>query len=206
MSGYLVDADWPSISNALMLLDRMPFHVSDGSSQTAIDVRLACRRLKSESGLGLVVVDYVQLMPGTVERKNATRTEELTDISRRLKELAVELEVPVIVLSQLNRAGDSRGDSRPRLSDLRECGALEQDADIVLFLHRKHHRDGGKTECILEKQRNGPTGTVNLNLDRDITTFVEGPASEPESEKTEEQKALELKADRRRHFARRGRF
>jgi replicative DNA helicase len=169
--------------------------IDDTTSRTAWDIRSACRRLKGDGGLDLVVVDYVQLMPGSLERRGSSRNEEVTDISRRLKALADELGVPLLVLSQLSRAADGRADPRPKLSDLRESGSLEQDADLVCFLHRKHHKEGGPTEFILDKQRNGPTGTIMLTLDRDITLFTNGgeplPAPTP-AEKQAERKVRQL--------------
>jgi replicative DNA helicase len=179
-SGYLGSRDYEKLSQAFETMHVLPLYIDDRSGQTALDIRTGCRRVKSEGGLDLVVVDYVQLVPGTLER-GATRNEQVTDISRRFKDAADELTVPFLVLSQLSRANEKRADPRPRLSDLRESGALEQDSDIVAFLHRENHRTGGATELILEKQRNGPTGTVMLNLDRDTTTFTDaGPQPEPE--------------------------
>jgi hypothetical protein len=134
-------------------------------------MRATCRRLKAEHGLDLVVIDYVQLIKPTPDVKDANRNEQVTDISRRLKLLADELDVSVLLVSQLSRANEKRADPRPRLSDLRESGALEQDSDTVFFLHRENHRAGGATEGIFEKQRNGPTGTVLLDMDRDTNTF-----------------------------------
>lgn len=176
-SGYLAEADYKGISAALCALDNLPLYISDRSGQTIGDIRTACRRLRSEHGLDLVIIDYLQLMPGSLERRGATRNEELGDISSRLKWLADELAVPVIALSQLKRLGHSR----PSLEDLRDSGNLEQDADLVCFLHRKNHKESGVTNFILEKQRNGPTGTVNLSIDRDIQLFTDA------GEQTEEQ-------------------
>lgn len=197
--GSLGAKDYPRISDALQVMSELPIEIDDRAGQSTHNIRSACRRLKAEGGLDLVVIDYVQLMPGTLERRGATRNEEVTEISRRMKDLAGELELPVIVLSQLTR-GNEKEDRRPRLSDLRESGALEQDADIVAFLHRKHHRESGPTEFILEKQRNGPTGTVRLSIERSIVTFFdqgpeveEPPAPEPPPE---------AKKPRQRTFAR----
>lgn len=179
MQGHLGEYDYPKIADSMGTLGTLPIFVDDRGRQSLFDIRATCRRMRAEHGLGLVIVDYIQLMPGTLDRRGATRTEELSDISRRLKELADELGCPVIVLSQLNRAGDNRPDKRPILSDLRECGALEQDADIVAFLHRKNHRQGGPTAFIIEKQRNGPTGTFILDFARETQTFTDNGA-EPE--------------------------
>lgn len=174
-SGYLGEGDFEKLSEALTHLHALPLFIDDKAGRTAQDIRAACRQMRSEHGLDLVLVDYVQLMQGSLNRRGATRNEEVTDISRRMKLLADELAVPVLLLSQLSRARDDRGDKKPRLEDLRESGALEQDADIVLFLHRKNHREGGTTSAILEKQRNGPTGTVDLNLLRETQHFEDGP-------------------------------
>ena len=179
LNGYLGDADMPKMSEAMGALAELQIEIDDRTGQTVWDIRASCRRLKAEGGLDLAIVDYVQLVPGTLERRGATRNDEVTDISRRLKELADEISAPIVLLSQLSRKGTDRTDPRPKLSDLRESGALEQDADIVAFLHRKNHREGGTTNFIFEKQRNGPTGTVNLTLDRDIVTFTDGGEEPP---------------------------
>lgn len=171
LGGYLGDDDYTRLVAGMATLAELPIHVDDRSGLTAADVRSACRRMQAEAPLGLVIVDYIQLMSATTEHRNHNRNAEIADISRRLKVLADEIAVPMIVLSQLSRAGKDRHDKRPILSDLRDSGALEQDADLVCFLHRKDHRASGVTEFILDKQRNGPTGTVNLSLDRDTQTF-----------------------------------
>lgn len=177
--GWVNDFDYERISPATGLIGSRPLFVDDSAGQTVVDIRATCRRLKSEGQLDLVIVDYVQLVSGSLGRKGATRGEELADISRRLKILADEVSCPVLVCSQLNRQGETRSDKRPQLSDLRETGALEQDADIVGFLHRAHHRESGPTSFILEKQRNGPTGTVTLSINRPMQTFEDvGPEAD----------------------------
>jgi replicative DNA helicase len=177
LSGFLGALDYGKISEALEVLHALPLHLDDRTGLTVGVIRSSCRRMKSDGGLDLVIVDYVQLMRSELTKAN--RNEQITDISRRLKELADELNVPILLVSQLSRANEKRADPRPRLSDLRESGALEQDADNVCFLHRENHRAGGSTEFIIEKQRNGPTGTTILNLDRDTVTFSDdGPAPE----------------------------
>lgn len=198
-TGYLAPADYPPLNEAFTKIDQLPLYIADRAGQSAGDIRMACRRLRNETQLDLVVIDYVQLMAGSLDRRGATRNEEVTDISRKLKVLADELAVPVLLLSQLNRGADARLDPRPKLSDLRESGALEQDADLVCFLHRKNHREGGVTNFIIEKQRNGPTGTVNLTLDRDITLFTDGGE---ERQPTQEELDAE-KADKTRKALRR---
>lgn len=170
--GWCTEAQLRTLGNTFQAMAALPIHIDDASTRTMHEVRATCRRLMPE-GLGLVVVDYIQLLqPGDTHR-GSTRNDQIADMSRRLKRLAGECGVPVIVVSQLNRASEGRSDPRPRLSDLRESGALEQDADLVGFLHRQHHRESGVTEFIIEKQRNGPTGTVTLALDRETTTLRE---------------------------------
>lgn len=195
-SGHLAQKDFEALSPALVEMNELSIHIDDRSGQSAIDIRGACRRLQAEGGVDLVVIDYVQQMPGTLERRGSTRNEELTDISRRVKDLADEVSAPVILLSQLKRT-----EGRPRLDDLRESGALEQAADVVGLLHRKDHRISGTTEFILAKQRNGPTGTVNLTIDRDTTTFTDGgetPEPTPEEKETERKAHAKRGAIRKR--------
>ena len=141
-------------------------------------MRAVARRLKSEKGLGLIVVDYLQLMVPTNSHNKDNMVQQVTEISRSLKQLARELEVPVLALSQLSRAVESRGDGgRPKLSDLRDSGSIEQDADVVMFIHRedKYNKDSAKpniANIIIEKHRNGPTGSVELYFDEKKTTFL----------------------------------
>lgn len=177
LSGHLMGPDFDKVSAAVQAMHGLSVHINDQAGGiTAGRIRSECRRLRSEIGpLAMIVIDYAQLMDGMLEDKRATRNDQITDTSRRLKVMADELSAPVILLSQLNRANEKRYDPRPKLSDLRESGALEQDADLVCFLHRKNHREGGLTYFILEKQRNGPTGTLKLSLDRDIVTFSDAP-------------------------------
>lgn len=171
LAGQLGAPDYPKLSAAFEAMHDLDIIIDDRADQTAQDIRTTCRRLRAEGKLDLVIVDYFQLMQGNLDRKGATRTEELADISRRMKRLADELSLPVLVLSQLRRLSGAR----PQLEDLRECGALEQDCDIAVLLHRKNHREGGLTEAILAKQRNGPTGTVLLSFERDTVTFTDAP-------------------------------
>lgn len=183
MGGYLVDADYDRMIPAMDAFRALPIWIDDRGGQSVQDVRWACRRQRSEHGLDLAIIDYVQLMPGSLDRRGANRNEELTDISRRIKALTDEVGIPIILLSQLNRAGDTRSDKVPILSDLRESGALEQDADNVVFLHRKDHRVSGTTLVIFRKQRNGPTGTLPVTFDRDTQIFTDGgetPVESPE--------------------------
>jgi replicative DNA helicase len=184
LTGFLGALDYSKISEAFERMHGLPLVLDDRSGLTVADIRAQARRVRNEGGLDLLIVDYVQLVKSGGKFSN--RNEEMTDISRRFKELADELTVPILLVSQLSRANEKRADPRPRLSDLRESGALEQDADNVCFLHRENHRAGGTTEFIVKKQRNGPTGTMMLKLDRDTVTFAEAdtrraeqPASAP---------------------------
>ena len=157
-------------------LGEAPIYIDDSAVVNALDIRAKCRRLKLEKkGLGLVIIDYIQLMQG--RRANTNRVEEVSEISRALKTLAREIEVPVIALSQLSRAVESRPDKRPMLSDLRESGSIEQDADIVMFIYRDDYYDKestkrGEAEIIIAKHRNGPTGKVDLLFHDNITRFL----------------------------------
>jgi replicative DNA helicase len=176
--GFLGERDWGKLSQAIGTLSEAKIFIDDTPSIGMLEMRAKCRRLASEHGLHLVVVDYVQLMQGRGRFEN--RTLELASISRSIKALAKELRVPIILLSQLSRAPESRADHRPQLSDLRESGALEQDADVVGFIYREEmYLDKGQppadsqgiAELIIAKQRNGPTGTVRLAFIREFTRF-----------------------------------
>jgi replicative DNA helicase len=173
--GYLSDRDWGRLSEALGTLSESRIFIDDTASIGVLEMRAKARRLKAEHGLHLIVVDYVQLMQGRGRFEN--RQLELASISRSLKALAKELRVPIIALSQLSRAPEARSDHRPQLSDLRESGALEQDADVVMFIYRPgfykkgDEEDDGIAEIIVGKQRNGPTGTVELAFINDYTRF-----------------------------------
>ena len=177
MSGAIGQKDYGRISHALETLSAMRLYIDDSSNIGVLEMRAKCRRLLAEHGLNLVVVDYIQLMSGRGRFEN--RTLELASISRSLKGLAKELNVPIVVLSQLSRGPESRADHRPQLSDLRESGALEQDADLVGLIYRDdvynkdpNNPDAGTAELIIAKQRNGPTGTVKLAFLREQTRFA----------------------------------
>jgi len=177
MSGAIGQKDYGKISHALETLSAMKLFIDDTANIGVLEMRAKARRLKAEHGLSLLVVDYIQLMSGRGRFEN--RTLELASISRSLKGLAKELSVPIVVLSQLSRAPESRSDHRPQLSDLRESGALEQDADLVVLIYRDdvynkdpNSPDAGTAELILAKQRNGPTGTVRLAFLREQTRFA----------------------------------
>ena len=176
--GFLGERDWGRLSQAIGTLSETKIFIDDTPSIGLLEMRAKCRRLKSEHGLHLVVIEYIQLMQGRGRFEN--RTLELASISRSMKGLAKELNVPIVVLSQLSRAPESRSDHRPQLSDLRESGALEQDADVVLFIYREDlyadknqppADNQGVAELIIGKQRNGPTGVVKLAFIREYTRF-----------------------------------
>ena len=165
-TGKLEEDDWGKLAQAMSTLSDAPIFIDDTPGQNVMEIRAKCRRLKLEKGLGLIVIDYLQLMQGTSKRGD-NRQQEVSEMSRALKILAKELDVPVITLSQLSRAPDARPDHRPVLSDLRESGAIEQDADIVMFLYRDDYYNPETekkniTEVIMAKHRSGSTGTVEL--------------------------------------------
>lgn len=166
--------EWPVLSAALGRLGDAPIFIDDSPALTALDIRARSRRLRAEHDVGLVVIDYLQLMQGGTRSEN--RQQEISQISRSLKALARELNVPVIALSQLSRAVESRQDRRPMLSDLRESGAIEQDADVVGFIYRDDYynaesEEPGVVEVIIAKQRNGPTGTIRLHFRKETGRF-----------------------------------
>jgi replicative DNA helicase len=179
--GLLRDDDFPRLARAAGILSSAPIWIDDTPGMTLLEMRSKARRLRSESAIGMVIVDYLQLMSGPTNSES--RQQEVSMISRGLKALAKELAVPVVALSQLSRAPEQRaeGHKRPQLSDLRESGAIEQDADLIMFLYRQEFYDGptdkdgnsleGKAEVIVGKQRNGPTGTVNLFFHKQYTRF-----------------------------------
>lgn len=173
-SGFLGEADFERLAPAQAELHDARVTINDRAHQTASSIRATCRQVKHDGGLDLVIVDYFQLISGNQAiKRDTTRNEVLSEVSRRLKILADELQCPIVVLSQLSRASERRSDGRPQLSDLRDTGALEQDADVVGFLHREKHNQDGVTEFIVEKQRNGPTGVVHLRIERDTQTFTD---------------------------------
>jgi replicative DNA helicase len=166
--GFISKGDWEKLNKACSTFYSAPIYIDDSADNSALTIRAKSRRLKMEKGLGLVIIDYLQLMK--VTRISERRDLEISEISKALKGLAKELEIPVVALSQLNRQLERRDDKRPRLSDLRESGSLEQDADVVAFIHReevfKKNEDKipfeGKAELIVAKQRNGPTDKLPL--------------------------------------------
>jgi replicative DNA helicase len=175
-TGFLQNNDWQKLARAMGYLGEAPIFIDDSAVVTSLEIRAKCRRLKAEhKQLGMVIIDYIQLMQGRKATDN--RVQEVSEISRSLKTLARELEVPVIALSQLSRAVEARQNKRPMLSDLRESGSIEQDADIVMFIYRDEYYNPetehrGEAEIIIAKQRNGPTGTVELLYQSSITRFL----------------------------------
>jgi|Deesub1362B_J571_1020462.scaffolds.fasta_scaffold02174_7 replicative DNA helicase len=185
--GILRESDWPKLFTAAGVLSESPIYVDDTAALSVLEMRAKARRLKAEKGIGLIIVDYLQLM--RARSTDRSREQEISEISRSLKALAKELNIPVIALSQLNRRVEERGDKRPQLSDLRESGALEQDADVILFIYRDEvynrspdNPKRGTAEIIVGKQRNGPAGvTVTLAFLEPYATFrdftpMAGPA------------------------------
>jgi replicative DNA helicase len=177
-TGFLRDPDWPKLTTAAGSLSEAPIFIDDTPGISLLEMRAKARRLKAEQGLGLVIIDYLQLISG--RGRAESRQQEISEISRSLKAMAKELNVPVVALSQLSRAVESRQPPRPQLSDLRESGAIEQDADVVTFLYRpalyrarkeEELDEDNTTEVIIGKQRNGPTGTVYLTFLREYTRF-----------------------------------
>lgn len=169
LHGNLTDLDQQRIGAAAAELGDMGLFMDDAATLTVTQIRTKCRQLKVSHGLDLVMVDYLQLVSGG--GKYGSRQEEVADISRRLKGIGKDLDIPVIAFSQLSRASVDRKDKRPQLNDLRESGSLEQDADLVAFIHREDHAQAGATEWIIAKARNGPTGVLELYFDRDIVRF-----------------------------------
>ena len=176
-TGNLEDEDWDKLVGSVRRFGSSNLYIDDTSGITAPELRSKCRKLKLEKGLDLVIIDYLQLMEGSGKRKGENRQQEISDISRSLKVRARELEVPVIALSQLSRAVEGRPDKRPMLSDIRESGSIEQDADMVMFLYRDEYyhpdetEDKGIAEVIIAKQRSGPIGTVKLAWISQLTKF-----------------------------------
>ena len=177
-TGYLNDDDWRRVNEAMSVLEDAPIHIEDTSGKTIGEIRAECRRLASTQELGLIVIDYLQLISGG-PGYGANRQQEVSDISRSLKTMARELEVPVIALAQLSRGVEARENKRPIMSDLRESGSIEQDADIVAFLYRDDYytkqaaneNNVSLSELIVGKHRNGGTGTIELYFEKNISNF-----------------------------------
>ncbi len=176
-TGYLIQEDWGRLTQAVGSISDSPLYVDDTPAINTLEIRAKARRLKKERDLGLIVVDYLQLMRGAT--KSDSREKEISEISRSLKALAKELNLPVIALSQLNRKVEERPNKRPQLADLRESGAIEQDADVILFIYRdevynksEDNPKKGEAEIIVGKQRNGPIGLVTAVFDSRFSTFL----------------------------------
>lgn len=174
-TGKLHNEDWPKLTRAVGMLSEAPIFIDDTPAISVLEMRAKIRRLASQHDIGLIVVDYLQLMRG---RSTENRTQEISEISRSLKALAKEHNIPVIALSQLNRGLESRPDKRPMMSDLRESGAIEQDADVIMFIYRdevynkaEDNPERGTAEIIIGKQRNGPTGILKLTFIKEFTMF-----------------------------------
>ena len=175
-TGNLKDEEWSKLIESAGIIGESNLIIDDTPGISIAEMRSKCRKYKLEHGLDIIIIDYLQLMTGS-GRGSDSRQQEISDISRSLKALARELNVPVVALSQLSRAVEQRTDHRPMLSDLRESGAIEQDADVVMFIYRddyynKDSEDKGIAEIIIAKQRNGPIGTVNLVWLPDYTKFA----------------------------------
>jgi replicative DNA helicase len=173
-NGHIRKEEWPALIQAAGVLSDAPILIDDTASLNPLEMRAKARRLKADRNIGMVVVDYLQLMTG--KGRAERRDLEISEISRSLKAMAKELNIPVVALSQLSRAVENREDKRPILADLRESGAIEQDADVVAFIFRREFynpdtEDKGVAEVIIGKQRNGPTGTVRLTFLREYTRF-----------------------------------
>lgn len=183
-TGYLAHSDWPKLTSAAGKLSEAPIYIDDTPALSSLEIRAKARRMKAQFGIELIVIDYMQLMRGS--SYSESRQQEISEISRSLKALARELRVPVIAVSQLSRAVENRTGNRPQLSDLRESGAIEQDADVVVFLYREEYyrptdENRNKAEAIIAKQRNGPIGSVELLFLKEWTRF-ENPEFQREAE------------------------
>ncbi len=174
-TGFLSPAEWPMLTKAAGKLSNVPMFIDDTPAISVLELRAKARRLKAAHDIGLIIVDYLQLMQASTQTES--RQQEISEISRSLKALARELNIPLIAISQLSRAVESRQDHRPQLSDLRESGAIEQDADVVVLLMREEYyapteENRGIAEAIVAKQRNGPTGSVKLKFFKEFVTFA----------------------------------
>jgi replicative DNA helicase len=174
--GTLDSRDWTTIASTRGRINDAPLYIDDSPNMTLVEIRAKCRRLKQREGLKMVVIDYLQLM--TSGKRVESRQQEVSEFSRALKLLAKELQVPVIALSQLNRGAEQRADKKPALSDLRESGSIEQDADMVVLLHREaaYEKDSpraGEADLIIAKHRNGPTDTITVAFQGHFSRFTD---------------------------------
>ena len=174
-NGHMSDEDWKRVARKMGEVSEAPLFIDDSPNMSMMEIRAKCRRLKQRHDLKLVVIDYLQLMSSG--KKVESRQQEVSEFSRALKLLAKELEVPVIAISQLNRGPEQRTDKRPMMSDLRESGSIEQDADMVILLHRRSPREGvaraGEADFIVAKHRNGPTDTITVAFQGHYSRFVD---------------------------------
>jgi len=182
-TGFIDKKDWTPLTNAASILSNAPIFIDDSPAISILEIKARARRLQAERGLALIIIDYLQLMPGRTGRAEY-RQQDISEITRSLKNMAKELKIPVIAISQLSRETEKRQSKRPQLSDLRESGAIEQDADLVAFIYREDYYDPknappGVTEIIIGKQRNGPTGSVKLKFLNEYTCF-ENLSKQPE--------------------------
>jgi replicative DNA helicase len=173
--GGLTEQEWTKLALVRQNINDAPLYIDDSPNMTLVEIRAKCRRLMQQVGLKMIVIDYIQLMSSG--KKVESRQQEVSEFSRALKLLAKELNVPVVALSQLNRNAEQSKDKKPELSQLRESGSLEQDADVVILLHRdgiheKDHPRAGEADLILAKQRNGPTGTVVVSFQGQYSRFM----------------------------------
>jgi replicative DNA helicase len=181
-TGRIPDSAWPKLINSASLLSEAPLFLDDTSGISPFEIRSRARRLKAEHGLDLIIIDYLQLMD--LKQKVESRERAVSEISKSLKAISKELQIPVIALAQLNRGVEGRSDRRPMLSDLRESGSIEQDADVIMMLYRDDYYDKddpdkqGHAEVIIGKQRNGATGTVKLRFDAKFARFRDAEGGE----------------------------
>jgi replicative DNA helicase len=188
--GMLRNEDWVNLATAAGNLDKAPIYIDDSASLSIYELKAKARRLKADYDIQLLIVDYLQLLEGPQTFRTSSRQQEISEISRSLKGLAKDLNCPVVVVSQLSRMPEHREDRRPRLADLRESGAIEQDADVVIFIYRDEVYNSetehkGVAEIIVAKQRNGPTGVIELGFFSDYTLFA--PLTLREEEVVEEE-------------------
>ncbi|NEE34134.1 replicative DNA helicase, partial [Streptomyces sp. SID7982] len=177
-SGTMTDEDWTRLARRMPEVSAAPLYIDDSPNLSMMEIRAKCRRLKQRNDIKLVIIDYLQLMQAGGSKRSESRQQEVSDMSRNLKLLAKELEVPVIALSQLNRGPEQRTDKKPMVSDLRESGSIEQDADMVILLHRedayeKESPRAGEADIIVGKHRNGPTATITVAFQGHYSRFVD---------------------------------
>ena len=176
--GGMTDDDWARFAKLMPRITEAPLHIDTDTNKTVARIQARCRTLQQTTGLRLIVIDYLQLMTSGTSRRDGNRQQEVSEMTRALKVLAMELGVPVVVLSQLNRGPEQRADKKPTMADLRESGAIEQDADIVILLHREDAYDkesprAGEADLIVDKNRNGPTAVISVAAQLYLSRFVD---------------------------------